>query len=191
MSAAPSRIPSDPPLSARVEVSLEATLIALIEQYDQKLHRLVLGIVGNPDEADDVVQEVWVKVAASLPQLKDTERIDPWLVSIARNTAIDLLRSRQRGSVVIFPTRVEPQSSPGLEGDPASSVLFAEHREFVWRALGVLRERDRTVLVLREFDGLSYAEISEVLGVSRATAHVIVSRARQRFRREFTRQQRG
>jgi RNA polymerase sigma-70 factor (ECF subfamily) len=165
-------------------------MVSLIHQHEPRIRTIIRGMVGSPEDAQDILQNVWLNMATKLPQLNDPERLGHWVSAIARNAAIDFLRSRQ--------SRVEGRipegggSLPSAESEePESSLLRSERRHEVWQVLGSLGERDRLVLLLREFEGRSYAEIAEVIGTSRATAHVIVCRARGRFRELFHRQARS
>jgi RNA polymerase sigma factor (sigma-70 family) len=133
-----------------------------------------------------MAQDVWLKVHANLDRLRDPDRFVPWLYRTARNCHLDVARSRQR----------RPQSPVGdgegeveltaADGDaPEQQVLALDDRRKVWETLGSLNERHRTALFLREFQGLSYAEIALALGISRGAAEVLLFRAREAFRRHF------
>src|SRR5947208_2944378 len=68
---------------------------SLVELHERRVYNLILGIVRTPEDAEDVAQEVWLKVAKAFPQLRDPQRFLPWLFRIARNTALDHVQARK------------------------------------------------------------------------------------------------
>lgn len=168
----------------------EAELARLMERYGARLHTVVLSILSHPDDAQDVLQEFWVKVATRISQLRDPARLTPWLFAVARNTALDFMRSRQTDvQTTVYPENADALDPASESSQPEMRLMHHEQRREVWGILGTLCERDRLVLLLRDFEGRSYGEIAEALQVSPSTAHVVLCRARQRFRDRFSRSQ--
>jgi RNA polymerase sigma-70 factor (ECF subfamily) len=163
---------------------------ALREQYGRQVFRWILRVVRNYEDAEDVAQEVWVKVADGLPHLRNKEKIAPWLFQIARNSALDLLekqKSRPQAAYGALPEDYGAELASPEQSQPEQELLRLDQRRQVWEALGYLSERDRTALSLREYHALSYREIGEALAISRGAAEVLVFRARQRFRQHYQR----
>ena len=164
----------------------------LVQAHERAIFNLALGIVRNAEDAADVVQDVWVRVARSLPQLRDPERFSPWLHRIARNCSMDFYKDR-KGQPQPDRGRDRDTEDPSLEVPdsadyaPEEQLLSLDERRKVWEALGALSETDRTILYLRETRELPYAELAKILGISRNAAEVRFFRARERFRRQFLR----
>jgi RNA polymerase sigma factor (sigma-70 family) len=167
-----SRWQSDERLTRRACGGDERAFAAIFSRYHQPLYRFCLAIVGNPQDAQDALQNTMIKVLRALPGEERTIELKPWLYRIAHNEAIDLLRRRRETR----PLDAE-QAAPGygLAEDAAT-------RERLRRLLADLRElpeRQREVLVMRELAGLEFEEIGAALGTSDAVARQTLYEARQ------------
>ncbi|MEX2446774.1 MAG: sigma-70 family RNA polymerase sigma factor, partial [Dehalococcoidia bacterium] len=156
----------------------------LVQAHDGEVRRVALGIVRNDEDAGDVAQDAWVRVAANLPSLRDAQRFQPWLRRIARNASLDFVQRRAR-----MRTDVDDDALEGIADDdidtPESRLLSRDEQRKVWEALGRLSESDRSILHEREHEGLPYEEIGRRLGIARNTAEVRVFRAKERFRTQY------
>ncbi|MBI4879307.1 MAG: sigma-70 family RNA polymerase sigma factor, partial [Planctomycetes bacterium] len=160
----------------------EEAFTELIDRYHERIYRVAARIVRNPDEAEEVTQEVFVRAVAAIGRFDFRASFYTWLVSIARNAAFDALRSlRRRGRFVQLEDGFDGCAAEGY-GDPVKSVTDNEATERVVEALGKLSVRDRTLLVLREYEDLQYEEIARVLGCSVGTVESGIHRARKRLR---------
>lgn len=149
---------------------------ALIDEHAEAVFRVANGILRNPSLAEDAVQETMIKAWQSLPRFRGESSLRSWILRIAHNTAISMLR-RRRESVM------SPEELPELPGgiDPArSSVAMSDLRD-VRRALDDLDELSRSVVILREVEGMSYQEIAETLQVPVSTVKTRLLRARKRL----------
>ncbi|MCO5319334.1 MAG: sigma-70 family RNA polymerase sigma factor [Microthrixaceae bacterium] len=134
------------------------------------------GILRNPTLAEDAVQETMIKAWQGLGRFRGESSMRTWVLRIAHNTAISMLR-RRRESVMA------PEDMPELAGgpDPArSSAAMSDLRE-VRAALEQLDELSRSVVILREVEGMTYAEIAETLEVPVPTVKTRLLRARKRL----------
>lgn len=137
------------------------------------LHRYVLRMVGDPDVADDVVQEAFTRlVEQDLP----LEEARPWLHVVAANLVRDRARTTQRRGRLLEETPPEP-SRPEA---PDARIERLETIRRVRRALAELSERDARMLLMRE-EGFKYREIAEVIGVKSTSVGALVARALKRF----------
>lgn len=166
---------SDERLTRRACGGDERAFAAIFRRYHQPLYRFCLAIVGNPEDAQDALQNTMIKVLRALPGEERTIELKPWLYRIAHNEAIDLLRRRRETR----PLDIE-QAAPGygLAEDAAT-------RERLRRLLTDLRElpeRQRDVLVMRELSGLEFEEIGAALDTSDAVARQTLYEARQSLR---------
>jgi RNA polymerase sigma factor (sigma-70 family) len=170
-----SRWLSDERLTRRACGGDERAFAAIFRRYHQPLYRFCLAIVGNPEDAQDALQNTMVKVLRALPGEERQIELKPWLYRIAHNEAIDLLRRRRETRELD-----SEQAAPGygLAEDTAT-------RERLRRLLADLRElpdRQREVLVMRELGGLDFEEIGAALGTSDAVARQALYEARQSLR---------
>lgn len=160
--------------------------------------QLALSMVKDPDEAMDIAQETFVRVHRYLPSFKGDSSFFTWTWRIATNLCFDATRKKARGVRVGLPLVPDEDQEAEIEAgmDPLSSSLAgpqraAENRELqekLGEALGALSENHRTILMLREVDGLSYAELSQVLKIPRGTVMSRLFHARlkmQKLLREY------
>lgn len=152
---------SDERLARRATSGDEQALGAIFERYQQELYRFCLGLLGEPQDAQDALQNTMVKALRALPGEEREIALRPWLYRVAHNEAVDLRRTRR-----------ETQTLDKHLLDAHSSVAErAEHRErleWLFTDLGDLPERQRAVLVMRELSGLDFADIGAALGTSGA-----------------------
>ncbi|MFH0943589.1 MAG: sigma-70 family RNA polymerase sigma factor [Planctomycetota bacterium] len=160
----------------------EEAFTCLIDRYHGRIYRVASRIVRNPEDAEEVTQEVFARAVAALDRFDFRASFYTWLVSITRNAAFDTLRGLQRRS------RFQ-QSESGLdqyvaEGseDPVRASSENEAVQQVTLAMDKLSVRDRTLLVLREYEDLQYEEIARILGCSLGTVESGIHRARKRLR---------
>jgi RNA polymerase sigma-70 factor (ECF subfamily) len=170
----------------------------LVERYQRRILQLALSMVKDPDEAMDIAQETFVRVHRYLPSFKGDSSFFTWTWRIATNLCFDATRKKARGARVGLPLVPNEEQEAEIEAgmDPLSSALAgpqraAENRELqekLGEALGALSENHRAILMLREVDGLSYEELSEVLEIPRGTVMSRLFHARlkmQKILREY------
>lgn len=155
----------------------EAQLHAVVDQHAASVYRVALTIVGDAALADDVVQETLLKAWRKAP-LDDAGQIPrAWLMKVARNTAISLLRTRREH---LFSPEAMPDSGGGVE--IPRTVEGRAQVEELWSALRHLDADARALLVLKEVDGLSYDEIAETLELPLPTVKTRLFRARNQLK---------
>jgi RNA polymerase sigma-70 factor, ECF subfamily len=163
----------------------------LVLRYQARLVRVLDHLVGNRDQADDLAQEVFLRVYRSRGQYLPSARFATWLFKIANNAAANALRNRSRRREVTLagrdsgPMGARPldrmvQASSGLM--PARQLDKAEMREIVSLALDSLGERQRMAVLLNKFEGMSYADIAESMELSPQAVKSLLSRARDNLR---------
>ncbi|HTP30126.1 MAG TPA: sigma-70 family RNA polymerase sigma factor [Anaeromyxobacteraceae bacterium] len=162
---------------------------ALVVRYQRKVYAVALGIVKDRDLAWDVAQEAFVRVHAHLSEFRGESTFSTWVLRIGSHLAIDALRkerSRPREDIDEI-----SEADLGLEGegllatalgnDPHANVLRRELAAKMMEALALLPEKHRTILVLREMEGLSYEELSERLKIHKGTAMSRLFHARKKM----------
>ena len=159
---------------------------ALIERYYPRVHSFI-SYLTKPTKADDLTQEVFTKALGALNRFNGQYQFEPWLLKIARNLVIDEARRDLHRPAPADPHElVELEQVPEGEDRVWESLSRQLAGSLVRDALSRLPERQRTVLVLREIEGLSYKEISEIVGTNTRGVEATLRRARERFRLEAT-----
>jgi RNA polymerase sigma-70 factor (ECF subfamily) len=178
-------------IAARARAGERAALRELVEKSAPRIYRLALRVLGDPDEADDVVQETYIRAWERIDELRDPSAVMGWLSRIARNAARDRLRwwkRRRRESFdeagAALAHLVEQAGSAPLADE---ALAAAETGAAVARAVAALPDKHRVVLLLREADGMSYEEIAESLGIAVGTVESRLHRARAALARRLRR----
>ncbi len=168
-----------------------AALAALFNAHADKLYRLALGLLGDPVEAEDVVQETFVKLITHSEQFEGRARPETWLYRVAYNASLDRLRRKradplpdaEAGSDGEGPPM--PQSFVDWSTTPEAVLLNAEAGAALVTAIQQLPESLRAVFLLRDVEGFSTEEAAEALGLSIAAAKVRLHRARLALREQL------
>jgi len=159
----------------------------LVRRYQDRIYNTVYGLVGDRDDADDVAQEAFVKAYRSLGRFRGNSSFYTWIYRIAVNTCLDWMKSRARRSDVPIDRDVpgSPDAASPLYRPPESAdtqALRNDLHRVLQEALSALSPEFRVTTVLREIDGLSYGEISSILGCSTGTVKSRLFRARSQLR---------
>lgn len=157
----------------------------LVERYQDRLFNAVLRVVSNPDDAADVVQDSFINAYQSLASFKGDSEFYTWLYRIAFNTAVSL-RRRKRPTVSLEAHRNGAASvEPADESEttrPGAALERAEDEAALKAGLERLSAEHRTVLVLKDIEGMKYEEIAVVLEVPIGTIRSRIHRARLELR---------
>jgi len=167
--------------STAERVEAEPDLAALVRDYSPLLYRVALSLLRNPSEAEDVVQDTFVRVLERRRQLCAIVELRPWLVRIAWNLAIDRTRSKR-------PQQLDEDFAAGLVSAdlPADQALAEAGRiARVLAAMEKLPKQEREALLLSAVDELSAAEIGAILGRSQSSVRSLLFRARAHLRQRL------
>jgi RNA polymerase sigma-70 factor (ECF subfamily) len=169
-----------------------AELARVVEAYSGSIYRLANKMLQNPQDAEDVLQETFIKAMRGLPGFDGRSSLSTWLYRIATNEALMALRRRKHVTVSID----EPAEGEDAEQEamqimdwcclPEKELLSAEARRELDRAVEGLPHSLRVVFVLRDLEGLSTQETAEVLDLSEMAVKTRLSRARLKLRQELT-----
>src|SRR6266513_2752116 len=159
----------------------------LYQRYYPRSYSFVSHLTYGRANAEDLTQEVFVRALKALGRFNGQYQFEHWLLRIARNLCIDEARRNVRQ-----PALTDPRELPELEGIPAPDYVWESvSRDMVatvvHRALQALPSRQRAVLVMREMEGMSYADIAQVVGTNPRGVEATLRRARARFRMEVSR----
>jgi RNA polymerase sigma-70 factor (ECF subfamily) len=166
----------------------------IVENYQHRLVGILTHLVGRADEAEDLAQEVFLRVYRTRKTYHPRARFSTWLFTIANNLASNARRSHQRKPTVPLagqesgPLGLRPAEQLVEDTGPAPSQQFA-HKELaavIRQALESLNDRQRLAVVLNKFEGLNYAEIADIMGLSTKAVKSLLSRARCRLRDALT-----
>ncbi len=170
----------------------KAEFARLVEAYSGVMYRLALKMVEDPQDAEDVLQETFIKAYRALPNFDGRSSLSTWLYRIATNEALMALRRRKSASVGQTISIEEPAPNEDYEQEPIQIVdwcclpeaemMSAEARAYMEKAIETLSPALRTVFLLRDIEGLSTQETAEVLNVSEVVVKTRLSRARMRLR---------
>lgn len=160
------------------------TFERLYRRYARSVYNLVLRSVRDPQDAEDLCQEVWYKAQRHLPSLRDPESFPSWLFRIAVRTCVDAARRRARAPEMVALPAPEP---PGDTADPERSAVRREEADLAWQALAALPPRQHAALFLREVEGRSYREIAEALETTEAAVETLLFRARRALAQAYGR----
>ena len=163
----------------------------LMLHHQGRLVMILEHLVGSRDLAEDLAQDVFLRVYRSRQRYVPGAKFTTWLYTIANNVAANALRSRSRrrevnlaasesGPMGAHPLEVMVQASSGQI--PARQLDKAEARDVVRLALGALNDRQRLAVLLNKFEGMSYADIAETMELSPQAIKSLLSRARVNLR---------
>ncbi len=175
---------SDARLLAGLRLGETNAFESLFTRHWRTVYGVLFRLVGTREEAEDLAQEVFVRLYRNPPELRDQPTLAPWLYRVATNLGYNALRkgSRESQRQQRVQRLADAEEAAGLDTvDPERASLVEEERLSVRRALSELSEREQACLVLR-YSGLSYAEVAAALGVQAGSVGTILARAEEHFR---------
>lgn len=166
-----------------VRLTLDGDLAAferIVARYEARVLAVASRILGRRDDARDVAQEVFLRAFKYLHRLDLQKPVEPWLLRITVNVCRDAARQRTRRSRTFV--ALDAPNVIDHAPDPHAGLVHKQERLFLQRALDTLPEKERLAIVLRDVEGLSTAEVAELLRSSETTIRSQVSRGRLRLR---------
>ncbi len=163
----------------------------IVRAYRKRILGVIYRLIGRSEDVEDVAQEVFVRLYHSLDQLRSTEVFEPWLYRLTSNAAYDHLRRRRRSRDVRMADLSEEQvvAADAAESGRRNADERSAHetRELVETLFGEISEEDRILLTLKEVQGLSLRELSQIYDVNENALKVRLFRARKRALRAYER----
>jgi RNA polymerase sigma factor (sigma-70 family) len=185
MTAETDRSDATRPDAALVAAVLDGDRSAFAEVYDRyadRLYDFAHSMLRNPEDASDAVADAFVTFAEKLPQLREPDRLRPWLYAIVRSECLRRIKGRGRIAFGGDEPLVD-MADTAMASDEVAAT--SELRQLVWDAAGGLAERDRAILDLHLRQGLDGADLGEAMGVSASSAYVLMNRLRGQLERSL------
>jgi RNA polymerase sigma-70 factor (ECF subfamily) len=179
--------PTDLELVGRAQSDDIEAFELLFARYKQKIANFVYHFLGERHGAEDVTQQTFIKVYRSLPAFRPTGKVSSWIYRIAANQAKDELRKRKRHPTVSLNVQVKDGESGAEMGDmlederqrPDHLMRERETLERVRKGLEEMKPKYKEVLLLCDYEGMSYEEAAEAIGISKTNVSAILCRARK------------
>ncbi len=166
----------------------ETALAPLVEKYKRMVHRLAMQITRNHEDANDVMQETFIKVYQSIHTFRQEAAFETWVYRIAVNQALNFVKRRKRRRESPLATTEESEFHPDVRqkvemaNDPQVQAEQAELRHWVTKAVNSLSLKHRIVVILHELEGLTHPEIASILNCSEGTVRSRLHYARKQLR---------
>lgn len=159
-------------------------------EYQPRIYRYLTQLVGEK-EAEDLTQEVFIRVGRALESFSNQAKISTWIYQIATNSAIDKMRSpsfKMRNLAIYSGEEVQPANQFCSDAPPTTEeqLIRKEMNECIQAYVDFLPENYRAVLVLSEMEGFKNSEIADILGISLSTVKIRLHRAKEKLKQELT-----
>jgi len=169
----------------------------IVNRYGEKIFRLAMRITKNPDSAEEVLQNVFVKLIEKLGTFREESKLATWIYTVSSNEAFMFLRSKNKSSfkeisVEEFNNKDNGSAYEGLQikydgFGPDDSAINAQQQEILERAISELPEEYRVVFQLRDVEGLSNQEAADILSLSLPAVKSRILRARNQLKKKLAR----
>jgi RNA polymerase sigma-70 factor, ECF subfamily len=188
----PTHLDNEDVLVAEARAGNAESFATLINQYDRHIYRLALNITGNQEDAEDVLQDSFLKAYSNLGQFQGDSRFYTWLVRIAVNEALMKLRKRRGASWVSLDEPAEtddrsliPREIEDWGENPEQSYARVELQDILNQAMEELEPQFRTVFLLRDVEEFSTKETAKMLNLSVPAVKSRLLRARLKLREQL------
>ncbi|GAP14135.1 RNA polymerase sigma factor, sigma-70 family [Longilinea arvoryzae] len=166
-----------------------AEFARLVDAYSTHIYRLALRMLADPQDAEDVLQETFIKAMRALPAFEGRSSLSTWLYRIAVNEALMMVRKRKPEVSLSTPAEDDDDEENGEELQivdwghlPESELLSGESRRHIDQAVENLPQKLKVVFLLRDVEGLSIEDAAATLGISQAAVKTRLLRARLQLR---------
>jgi len=178
---------SDEAAAARAKAGDADAFRVLVERHSRPLFRLAFRMTGNEQDAEDIVQDTFLRAYRRIEKFDERASFGTWLYRITVNCSLDLVRARKRRSEQSGSANPEMddliQSLPASSPTPDRMAMSGQAKQRIAEAMEELSASERTAFVLRHFEGMCIDEVSRVLGCRPGAARHCVFRAVQKLRR--------
>ncbi len=155
------RSKSDAELVKELKNGHQVAFNELVRRYKERVYWVARRMVGSHDDADDIAQEVFIKVYRSIDSFREESSFYTWVYRIATNTSINFLKRKKLRELIRFDDLVAPLIS--VEDQPDETIEREENTALIERAIQRLPQKQRQVFIMRYYDELSYEEMAKIL----------------------------
>jgi len=170
----------------------KGTFAQVLDENSDRIYRLALKMLGNVQDAEDILQETFIKAFNHIDRFEGRSKISTWLYRIAVNESLMLLRKR-KGNTVQLDNDIETDDGDVIPRQivdwcclPEKELMSSETRQHIRKAIKTLSDANRAAFLLRDVEGLSTREAAETLDISESALKVRLMRARMQLREELT-----
>ena len=164
----------------------------VLDENADRIYRLALKMVGNPQDAEDILQDTFIKAFNNIDHFEGRSKISTWLYRIAVNESLMLLR-RRKGNTLPLDKEIKTDQGDTIPRQivdwcclPEKELISGESRRYIREAINTLSDANRAAFLLRDVEGLSTKEAAETLEISESALKVRLMRARMQLREELT-----
>ena len=164
----------------------------IVDEHSDKIYRLALKMLGNEQDAEDILQETFIKAFNNIESFEGRSKISTWLYRIAVNESLMLLRKR-KGVLIDIDAGIEKDDGEVIPQQivdwcclPEKELMSNESRQVINQAINTLSDANRAAFLLRDVEGLSTSEAADVLDISESALKVRLMRARLQLRETLT-----
>ena len=164
---------------------------ALVLKHQEKVRNTCYHFVRNPEDADDLAQEVFVQVFKSLTEFREDSELSTWIYRIAVNKSLDFLRKKKRikrfGWILSLdnPEEADQEIVLPADGDAQSEFETQERQQILHQAIQKLPENQRIAITLSNFEGFSNKEIAEIMNISLSAVEALNHRAKKNLHKKL------
>ncbi|MDY6845961.1 MAG: sigma-70 family RNA polymerase sigma factor [Chloroflexota bacterium] len=170
----------------------KAVFAQVLDQNSDRIYRLALKMLSNVQDAEDILQETFIKAFNNIDKFEGRSKVSTWLYRIAVNESLMLLRKR-KGNTVQLDMPIETDDGDLIPRQivdwcclPEKELMNTETRDYIREAVKTLSDANRAAFILRDVEGLSTYETAEALDISESAVKVRLMRARMQLREELT-----
>jgi RNA polymerase sigma-70 factor (ECF subfamily) len=177
-------------LVERLKQGDEAAFKTIVETWQNMVYNTALGIVQNPEDAEDIAQEVFVQVYQSISSFKGESKISTWLYRITVTKSLDHERKKKRKKRFafvrsLFGEQNEAIVEPPDFHHPGVALDNKENAAILFKAISELPENQRVAFTLNKVEGLSYQEVSEIMKTTVSSVESLMHRAKNNLRKKL------
>lgn len=160
----------------------------LVDSYSQKIFSTCVNLVRNQEDAEDVTQEIFTAIYLNLDKFKGDSKLSTWIYAVALNKSKEFLRKKTRKKRFGIFTTIEKEDSHTLPDNiinfdhPGVQLENKERATFFYKALDQLAENQKNAFILHKIEGVSYAEIAEILETSIPSVESLMFRAKKKLK---------
>ncbi|MBD3181133.1 sigma-70 family RNA polymerase sigma factor [Candidatus Poribacteria bacterium] len=153
---------------------------SIFRKHQNRVYNVTYRMMGNQDDAMDMTQDIFVKAYQKIGKFNFKSSFSTWIYRIAVNHCIDELRKRKRNGQSV---PLEEAITKADETTPEKQAVLNDRQQNVWKAINSLKDKDRSIIILRDIEGLSYKEISKVMKCSMGRVKSRIHEARQKLKK--------